>query len=88
VGAAIAVTPQVALVRTGQSTFRALSMVCTHEGCLTEIRNQQLECPCHGSIFAFDGSVKRGPNVANSGIGPLKQLTATFNATTNEVTIT
>jgi cytochrome b6-f complex iron-sulfur subunit len=23
--------------------------------------NEQFECPCHGSVFAIDGSVVRGP---------------------------
>ncbi|QLY33918.1 Rieske (2Fe-2S) protein [Nocardia huaxiensis] len=43
--------------------FQAFSTACPHQGCaVTEIRDGQLVCPCHGSRFRLaDGSVERGP---------------------------
>jgi len=61
VGRLVAIPGNRAVVRTSATTFRAFSAVCTHEGCLTEVNNNRFECPCHGSIFAIDGSVLHGP---------------------------
>jgi cytochrome b6-f complex iron-sulfur subunit len=63
VGRLVAIPNNRAVVRTSASpaAFEAFSAVCTHEGCLTEVRNNRFECPCHGSIFAIDGSVIHGP---------------------------
>lgn len=41
--------------------FAAVWRVCTHGACDVAPQGQQFECPCHGSIFALDGSVVRGP---------------------------
>lgn len=59
----VAIPGNRAVVRTSASParFEAFSAVCTHEGCLTQVRNNRFECPCHGSIFAIDGSVIQGP---------------------------
>ncbi len=53
----------------------ALSIICTHLGCVVKNTPEGFECPCHGSRFAADGSVTKGPapralpwlKVANSG---------------------
>ena len=89
VGTVVAIGNQRAVVRTANApaAFRGLSMICTHEQCDTEVRNNRFECPCHGSRFASDGTVINGPNVANSGITPLRALTTSFNPTTGEVTV-
>lgn len=43
-------------------SFAAVWRVCTHGACDVEVRtNEQFECPCHGSVFAIDGTVVRGP---------------------------
>jgi cytochrome b6-f complex iron-sulfur subunit len=76
-----------ALVRTGPSTFQAYSKIGTHEQCITEIRNNRFECPCHGSIYAIDGSVIKGPDVQNSGITPLRALATAFDPAKGTVTI-
>jgi len=39
----------------------ALLASCTHQGCQPEPVGDRLVCPCHGSEFAFDGSVLQGP---------------------------
>ena len=39
----------------------ALSPICTHLGCTVDVAGPRLVCPCHGSTYARDGSVLRGP---------------------------
>jgi cytochrome b6-f complex iron-sulfur subunit len=51
------------VARVDQTTVAALSAVCTHLGCTVDYdpQSQQLDCPCHASIFALDGSVLMPP---------------------------
>lgn len=51
------------VVRVDATTVIATSNVCTHAGCSVVWRSSTdtLYCPCHGSQFAEDGSVVRGP---------------------------
>jgi cytochrome b6-f complex iron-sulfur subunit len=40
----------------------AVDAVCTHLGCLVEQKpDGRFACPCHGSQFAVDGDLERGP---------------------------
>ncbi|MEK7406688.1 MAG: Rieske 2Fe-2S domain-containing protein [Acidobacteriota bacterium] len=39
----------------------AISTICTHLGCVVKPIPEGFECPCHGSRFAPDGSVTKGP---------------------------
>ncbi|HXV77086.1 MAG TPA: Rieske 2Fe-2S domain-containing protein [Candidatus Polarisedimenticolaceae bacterium] len=39
----------------------AISLVCTHLGCIVKPTGRGFDCPCHGSRFAADGSVIKGP---------------------------
>jgi cytochrome b6-f complex iron-sulfur subunit len=87
VGKLVDVQTERALVRTGATTFQAYSKICTHQQCLTDIKNNQFQCPCHGSVYAADGSVIKGPDVQNSGITPLHALATTFDAAKGTVTI-
>jgi cytochrome b6-f complex iron-sulfur subunit len=41
--------------------FSALSLVCTHLGCIVETKEDGFACPCHGSLYTRDGSLLRGP---------------------------
>jgi len=50
----------VALFRDAEGTY-AISTVCTHLGCIVRPTADGFECPCHGSRFARDGDVTRGP---------------------------
>lgn len=53
----------IVITQPAQGTFKALSAVCTHQGCTVDrIQSNVIACPCHGSEFnATDGSVKEGP---------------------------
>jgi cytochrome b6-f complex iron-sulfur subunit len=50
----------VAIFRDDQGVF-AVSRVCTHLGCLVKSEADGFHCPCHGSRFAPDGKVVKGP---------------------------
>ena len=44
-----------------ENGFSALSLVCTHLGCMLENNTEGFACPCHGSRFDKDGNVLHGP---------------------------
>jgi cytochrome b6-f complex iron-sulfur subunit len=50
----------VAVFRDDQGVY-ALSTVCTHLGCIVKQEENGFQCPCHGSRFARDGEVIKGP---------------------------
>lgn len=50
----------VAVVKEGNNVH-AISRVCTHLGCIVKPSETGFDCPCHGSKFAKDGSVIKGP---------------------------
>jgi 3-phenylpropionate/trans-cinnamate dioxygenase ferredoxin reductase subunit len=54
---------QVAFYRDEAGRTYELSPRCTHMGCTVDWNDpaQTWDCPCHGSRFAFDGSVVHGP---------------------------
>ena len=69
------------------SSFRAYSMICLHLWCLWEYKGNdpikprnQLECPCHGSMYDLtDGKAFAGPasvQAAPSNVLPLLELEA------------
>lgn len=39
----------------------AISSICTHLGCVVKPAAEGFECPCHGSRFAANGEVTKGP---------------------------
>lgn len=57
------VSRKVIVARVDANTVAACSAICTHKGCDVEYDGDAKEwlCPCHGSRFALDGQVKRGP---------------------------
>jgi cytochrome b6-f complex iron-sulfur subunit len=64
----------VALFRDAAGVF-AISTVCTHLGCIVKRESAGFACPCHGSKFALDGTVTKGPAPK-----PLAWLAVTRNA--------
>ncbi|MCC6586551.1 MAG: Rieske 2Fe-2S domain-containing protein [Bryobacterales bacterium] len=50
----------VAVFRDAEGAY-AVSIVCTHLGCVVKPNAEGFECPCHGSRFASNGEVKKGP---------------------------
>jgi nitrite reductase/ring-hydroxylating ferredoxin subunit len=49
------------LTQATSGTIVGLSAVCTHQGCTVMPHGAQLLCPCHGSVYALDGSNVSGP---------------------------
>ncbi len=51
------------LVWDGDKTIRAMSATCTHLGCQVrwEAKEKKFRCPCHGGVYAADGTVLAGP---------------------------
>jgi glycine/D-amino acid oxidase-like deaminating enzyme/nitrite reductase/ring-hydroxylating ferredoxin subunit len=51
--------------RDEHGALHAVSLRCTHLGCLVRFNSAERswDCPCHGSRFAVDGSVLEGPAV-------------------------
>jgi Rieske Fe-S protein len=60
-----------AAVFNDKGKIKAFSTVCPHLGCAVEWNDSDgtWDCPCHGSVFANDGSLKKGP--AKRGLDPL-----------------
>jgi Rieske Fe-S protein len=64
--------------------FLALSTICTHQGCDAAVAaGNVIDCPCHNSRFASDGTVINGPATV-----PLPRLGTSYDAQTDELTIT
>ncbi len=75
---------KIVAVRSSETTFTTLTAVCTHSGCSVKYvkANDDFACPCHGSKFAIDGSVTRGPAARD-----LTPYLNTFDALTSTLTI-
>jgi len=41
--------------------YHAISLVCPHLGCVVKATSDGFSCPCHGSCFLPDGSLRNGP---------------------------
>jgi Rieske Fe-S protein len=56
---------EVAAYRDDGGTLHQVSAECTHLGCTVawNTAERTWDCPCHGSRFAFDGSVINGPAI-------------------------
>jgi len=54
------------LYTTTEQETEAIALTCTHQGCTVQRQgNGQFLCPCHGSLFAADGTVLSGPAKQN-----------------------
>jgi len=58
-------TDRTGVYRDDEGTLHAVSMRCTHLGCLVRFNGAETswDCPCHGSRFDVDGNVLEGPAV-------------------------
>lgn len=54
---------KLAVYKDNQGKLQAYSAVCTHMGCIVGWNNSEKtwDCPCHGSRFNQNGSVRNGP---------------------------
>lgn len=74
----------VMIVRTGATSYSALSTRCTHQSCDVELpQNGSITCLCHSSRFTLDGKVITGPATA-----PLTSYPLTYDEAANTVTVT
>ena len=57
---------KVGVFRADDGTVHAVSLRCTHLGCLVHFNDAERswDCPCHGSRFDVDGTVLTGPATA------------------------
>lgn len=55
----------VAVVREADGSYSALNLRCTHQGVTVNPDSGGWLCPAHGSQFALDGAVERGPAATN-----------------------
>jgi Rieske Fe-S protein len=76
-GAAVIQPPEIAcpvvIIRKGEEQVLVLDARCTHQQCTVAVNAdaRELDCPCHGSRFDYDGKVLNGPATL-----PLPQLHA------------
>lgn len=55
------------VIRLSSTTFNVTSAICRHRRCTVgyDAAAMQLACPCHGSRYDLDGTVKKGPAEEN-----------------------
>jgi Rieske Fe-S protein len=70
------------VLRSSPSQMLAYDARCPHLGCAVRGAQKLVICPCHGSLFNLDGSVKLGPATR-----PLTLLKVAFDGTTVVVTV-
>ncbi len=65
-GGAIRILPEgaasplyVVMLESGEAV--TVSPVCKHLGCIVELNGREFVCPCHGSRYARNGAVRKGP---------------------------
>ena len=44
-----------------QDGVHAVSLICTHLGCIVKPTPEGFDCPCHGSRYDREGAVVKGP---------------------------
>lgn len=72
----------VAIVRTGTTSFLALSRICTHQGGIVQLQSNDFVCPVHGATYNLSGQWIGGQRAAN-----LRQYNSSYDATSGTLTI-
>ncbi len=62
VGSQTPYPPAQAFVIHNDEGYRAISLVCPHLGCTVNVTREGFACPCHGSRYLPDGSLRNGPS--------------------------
>jgi Rieske Fe-S protein len=74
----------VIVLNLGGEGYRALSSICTHEGCtVSSFTNGRVLCACHGSEFD-----RNGTNVAGPAPRPLRQYATALDTARRTLTVT
>ncbi len=73
----------VALVRTGATSFTALSLICPHQGFTVTVNGNAFYCPAHGARFSGTGVWTGGQRTTN-----MVTLASTYDATAGTITVT
>jgi Rieske Fe-S protein len=73
----------IAVVRTGTTSFLALSRICPHQGGTINIAGSGFRCPRHGATFSRTGTWVSGQQTTN-----MRSFATSYNATTDLLTIT
>lgn len=63
----------ICIYNTGENTYSASLLKCTHRGCELNVGGGIYTCPCHGSEFSINGKVLEGP--ANKNLTTFKTET-------------
>ena len=77
----------IAVKRTGPASFAAISTVCTHQGCETNINSGAFICPCHDARFDTNGHVTAQPVRTSGSATDLPTFTTRYDAATDILTI-
>jgi Rieske Fe-S protein len=72
----------IAIVRTGDTSFLALSRICPHQGGLIQLSGSDFVCTRHGATFDIDGGWIGGQRTSN-----MRQYTTSYDATSGTLTI-
>lgn len=73
---------QLAIVRTGSSSFVALSRICPHQGGTVQQSGSGFQCPVHGATFSQTGQWVGGQRTTN-----LHSYATSYDATTGKLTL-
>jgi hypothetical protein len=72
----------VAVARTGEAAFVALSLICPHRGSTVQSLGSSFQCPTHGALFSINGSWTGGQPTSN-----MSRYNATYDATAGTLAI-
>jgi nitrite reductase/ring-hydroxylating ferredoxin subunit len=72
----------IAVVRTGASTFVALSRICPHQGSTVNLVSNGFLCPNHGASFTLEGTWTGGQRTSN-----MRSYTTTYDSAAGTIAI-